>query len=288
MTFSVPIDVSTPTGPESTKLGDDRIRETKVSIVEFLNVEHDASQTDNKVTGTAYHTQVHLPEQSSAPTAVADTGIVYSKDSGGVTELFFKDSGGNEVQLTIGGKIQGTSIADDSVDEDTIQLNNDASLNSVDNAGTGTVDLIKADTSDQVEFGANLAALTMAGAIAMGANEITGLDDGDADGDAVHFGQWKVDNVAAAAVGAATESVTFPNGLIIKHGVESVVSGASDTVTFAYPFPGGILNAWVSYQTTGADGNECVYVRSLTVNDMIVQQIGITGSQNVSWLAIGY
>lgn len=147
--FTDPIDIGVPLSTESTKLGDDRIRENSRSTQEFLNVDHVADLIGNTVDSadSGYHTNVHLVEQS-APTAVADTGIIYSKDTAGATELYYKDDSGNEIQLTIGGKIQGTSLADNSVDEDVIQLNNNSYLTTVDNAGTGTIDMIKVGAND--------------------------------------------------------------------------------------------------------------------------------------------
>lgn len=41
-----------------------------------------------------------LPEQASAPAAKTDAGKVYTKDVGGVTELFYIDSAGTEYQIT--------------------------------------------------------------------------------------------------------------------------------------------------------------------------------------------
>ncbi|KKM62408.1 hypothetical protein LCGC14_1522000 [marine sediment metagenome] len=64
-------------------------------IVEsWLLIDHD---TDGE------HTQVTLPELGADPTAVANTGFVYTKDDAADTELFYRDDSGNIVQLTQDG-----------------------------------------------------------------------------------------------------------------------------------------------------------------------------------------
>jgi len=58
---------------------------------------------------------LRLTEQSSAPSHVANTGLVYSKEIGGLTELFYRDSNGTdtgqEIQLTSNGSINVGSIS---------------------------------------------------------------------------------------------------------------------------------------------------------------------------------
>ena len=60
----------------------------------WLLIDHD---TDGE------HTQVTLPELGADPTAVANTGFVYTKDDAGDTELFYRDDSGNIVQLSADG-----------------------------------------------------------------------------------------------------------------------------------------------------------------------------------------
>ena len=143
MAFTDKIDISTPAETESTKLGDDRMREAKRAWQEFLNVNHDAELTGTEIDSatSGYHTNVHLKEQTD-PVAVSDVGIVYAKDVSGVTELFYKDSDANVIQLTNDGIINLTSASLLGI------LANDTYLSAVDNAGTGTIDMIKVGTND--------------------------------------------------------------------------------------------------------------------------------------------
>ncbi len=63
-------------------------------IESWLLIDHD---TDGK------HTQVTLPELAVDPTAVTNTGFLYTKDDAGDTELYYRDDSGNIVQMTADG-----------------------------------------------------------------------------------------------------------------------------------------------------------------------------------------
>jgi hypothetical protein len=75
------------------KVGDD-VRLPVGSLAEILAV----------TSGDA--TQLRLIERASAPAAVANKGFVYTKDVSGTTELFYRDSAGNELQLTNVGQLK--------------------------------------------------------------------------------------------------------------------------------------------------------------------------------------
>jgi hypothetical protein len=65
-----------------------------------FDLEHEAD--DGK------HKYVTLPPQASTPSASATHGVLYSKDVAGVTELFYKDDNGVEVQMTVNGTPSAT------------------------------------------------------------------------------------------------------------------------------------------------------------------------------------
>lgn len=94
---------STPAGTDPISLGDNEIRQLKVDIRERLNTDHWFPSAD--VANSGYHRPVHIVEEASDPTAVADVGVLYTKDSGGVTELFYRDSAGGITQLTVNGQL---------------------------------------------------------------------------------------------------------------------------------------------------------------------------------------
>jgi len=65
-----------------------------------FDIEHEAD--DGK------HKYVTLVPQSPAPTLAATHGAVYSKDVAGISELFYKDDEGTEVQMTSNGAPSAT------------------------------------------------------------------------------------------------------------------------------------------------------------------------------------
>ena len=94
-------DVTDPSDTDDAKDGAEEIRNFKVDIQERVAVDHSftGSADDGK------HKVIQLMEQS-APTNAANEGRVYGKDFGGVTELCYMDSAGNEVRLTQSGSMQ--------------------------------------------------------------------------------------------------------------------------------------------------------------------------------------
>lgn len=109
--------------------------EFKDDISQRLTLDHfmDNVLTEGAANQDGRHRQVTLKERTK-PTEIADAGIVYTKDVSGVTELFFVDSAGNEVQLTDEGKLNSTSfenIVAESVSADSIDCykhSDDASI----------------------------------------------------------------------------------------------------------------------------------------------------------------
>ena len=94
---------ATPADGDDARAGANRIRDLKADISERLQQDHswDPAHADDDDDG--FHNKVTLLEQSSAPTNAADKGLLYTLDSGGVTELYYKDSAGNATQLTVAG-----------------------------------------------------------------------------------------------------------------------------------------------------------------------------------------
>lgn len=52
---------------------------------------------------------LQFTERATDPTNVADNGFVYTKDVGGITELFYQDDGGQVIQLTNNGAINAAT-----------------------------------------------------------------------------------------------------------------------------------------------------------------------------------
>lgn len=93
-------DSSAPADGTAIGLGAKGIRDTKMDIEERISVDHYMDgDLDSAVAGCdGHHRKVTLPEQSSAPDAITDAIILYTKEVGGSTCLYAKDSDG-EVRI---------------------------------------------------------------------------------------------------------------------------------------------------------------------------------------------
>lgn len=96
-----------PSDTEFARLGASRIRNLRADIRERMELDHDWSSDLNTA---GRHKKTTLEEQASDPTAIANYGILYTKDVAGTTELFYRDSAGNVIQITVGGNLEGGSL----------------------------------------------------------------------------------------------------------------------------------------------------------------------------------
>ena len=81
-----------------------KIRQVKVDARERLAKDHylDIAGTD---ADHGEHVKVTLREQAADPGTVANKGFLYTKDAGGVTELYYMDSGGTVTKITASGAV---------------------------------------------------------------------------------------------------------------------------------------------------------------------------------------
>ena len=87
---------------------------------------------------------------------------------------------------------------------------------------------------------------------------------------------------------AGEESVTFPNGLIMKFGSKSVSGDSTGSVSFATAFPGGIVQVQLTIETPISLGSDAgLSATSQTVSGFIIQN-GASFTETISWMAIGY
>ena len=86
---------------------------------------------------------------------------------------------------------------------------------------------------------------------------------------------------------AGEESVTFPNGLIMKWGSLDMTASSTSTVTFATAFS-TIVNVQVSWQIDNNDSTPPVRLKSPISNESIEIRNLIGGTAKVYWQAIGY
>ena len=86
---------------------------------------------------------------------------------------------------------------------------------------------------------------------------------------------------------AGEESITFPNGLIMKMGtITSIGGGGSQSVTFGTAFPNALTSAVASQVVSTASEPMIVTAKSIT-GLTLKNGTGATAS-NVPWIAIGY
>lgn len=151
-------DETAPAGTRKINLGDNDIREMKTQIREVIGVDHQFPSSGSAA-DTGYHNWVTLKEKSDLGTGAEGATILGSQTVSGKGELVYTDEDDNDVQITSGGKLGSASInilgndcdLDGSLISDGIGIDtNNTYITSKDAAGTGTVDLIKADGSDVV------------------------------------------------------------------------------------------------------------------------------------------
>jgi hypothetical protein len=90
-----------PPDTENINLGAGRIRNLKLDIRQRMAIDH--QWAGNAFDGK--HLQVQLPAIATPPALDASDGCVFASNPAGATELFYRDSSGNTVQLTLNGAV---------------------------------------------------------------------------------------------------------------------------------------------------------------------------------------
>ncbi len=86
---------------------------------------------------------------------------------------------------------------------------------------------------------------------------------------------------------AGGESVTFPNGLIMKMGtISSIGASGTQSVTFGTAFPNALVSAVTSQVVSGA--SEPMIVTAKSVTGLTLRNATGAAASNVPWIAIGY
>lgn len=150
-------DETAPAGNTSINLGDNRIRELKTQLREVIEVDHKFGSSGQDA-DNGKHNKCSFLEQANLGTGSVGEPILGAQTVSGKAELVFTDEDDNDIQLTSSGKLGGSStqILGSTVDcasllGDAIKIDtNNTYIKSKNAAGSGTVDLIKADTLDVV------------------------------------------------------------------------------------------------------------------------------------------
>ena len=269
--------ITTPAGSDDPKEADDRMREIKAAIQERMNVHHYWPLTANEVNdvNTGQQRNIEFYGPISKPTAATNKGWLYEKDVSSTVEFFWLDEADNELQITSGGYLYGTSLDPNGVNDSKIRLRNNQPLIALDAAGTGTVDLIKAGTDGNsvLPDGARMDT-SAAPDVNEGITNKKYVDDQNALKDGI-----------SPLVYAGEESVTFPNGLIVKMGYKETTS-TSATVTFATPFTGITTVVIVDRGTQMTYSAYIISAQSKTGFTAIID--AATYKTGFNWIAIGY
>lgn len=139
--FTATLRTDTPTGTDDPSEGDDRIRETKLALVERLDVDHyftpsGANTYDDPNTGK--HRFVRFVEPNNLTVMSAGEGALFTKDVNDVAELHWINEQDEIIQLTREGIINLSSNSLLGV------LAYNTYFTGINKAGTGTTNLIKA------------------------------------------------------------------------------------------------------------------------------------------------
>ena len=279
MAFTNNYDTSTPDGDTQTiPVLDDEIRDLKKAIQERLDgadIFWPLTGTQVSDTNAGKHRKVTFRGVlSTKPTLLSGETALYIKTVSGSSELFYENSAGLEIQLTSGGSLI---------------IANNTFLLSINQAGTGTVSLIKANTSDKpvLPDGAEMATDAAPTTNVQIANR-----------------KYVNDMMTPVATGpragyAGEESVTLPNGFIMKMGKTSTPTGdhtsgqGTVVVTFGTAFP----NSIISIQATVRDTSSAGPGLALAVKAASTSAITISWRESIAvvevldgiyWTAMGY
>jgi hypothetical protein len=107
-------DETAPTGTVAISGGDDRIRELKTQLREIFEIDHVMSSSGQD-TDWGRHKVVQLKQQDSSPASTTDVGKLFSKDVGGIPELFYRDDAANDTQITSAGSLYGKKYSEGTV-----------------------------------------------------------------------------------------------------------------------------------------------------------------------------
>lgn len=202
---------------------------------------------------------------------------------------------------TLNNAVNNAAISTDSVDNNTIEVNSNAlRLKDSSSKTTGVTFAKMQHISTAKVLGRASAsegdveeAFDFKDEDNMSSNSATALASQQsikAYADAAPLAQMKTNNVSGASVASNTESVTLPNGLIMKFGVvENSPFGNTgvNVVTFGTAFPNAVLNAQLTWETVNTGFTNPVYLKGNTVSTSGLTINNTSGTCDVYWQAIG-
>jgi hypothetical protein len=86
---------------------------------------------------------------------------------------------------------------------------------------------------------------------------------------------------------AGGESVTFPNGLIIKFGTVTATANGNTTVNYDADFLSGVVSAQLTIQEDNNGDRYSIKIASYDTGSLVIRNT-VGADLNVNWLVIGY
>lgn len=218
-------DTDTPLGSDAPSVLDDRIREAKDAVQERQNIDHYWPLTGSQVSDAdaGKHRKVTFLDlaaigDTTPPTQQSGEAHLFMVSD----ELWWQDDTNTKIKLTDGGYIEYQSVTD---------VNNNTYIKAVDAAGTGTVDLIKANADDvpEITVGAVLSAETAPDSNAAIANK-----------------KYVDDQVNLSAY---TNLDSENNAMVIAHAYKAATAG----FVYAHSQDGAVGNVLIGYVGTTDD-----------------------------------
>ncbi len=100
--------------------------------------------------------------------------------------------------------------------------------------------------------------------------------------------EWSPTDYAGDGSSDSRESVTFPNGIIFKHGVIAATTDGNKTVTFDTAFPNGIVSVNAIPRSSAGDTIDCAILGAPTTSSFVVQIANENSLTHFYWQAWGY
>lgn len=139
------LNVSTPAGSDDPREADDRMREIKNAFIERLDRDHSWNTSATSVydgDDVGKHDKITFIEAADIGTGASGQPVLGAETVSGAPELTWLTEGDATLNITDAGTLN-------IVEADLLgTVTNNTYFTAIDNAGTGTVDLIKADAND--------------------------------------------------------------------------------------------------------------------------------------------
>lgn len=237
-------------------------------------------------TQTGVHTNIIAKEQSGNPTVAANQSSLFCKEADGKCNWHLKDEDATVTQLTSAGKIR--SAATDMLDEDDMASDSATKTPSQQSVkayvDSGTVTMTnKTLTSPVINTG--ISGTAIKDEDDMASDSATAVPTQQSTKAYVDAGLATKSGLMTPSSYAGEESITFPNGMILKQGYVVDSGTGTTTVTFASAFPTASISCQVTAKRATSTTRGDV-VSGLTTSTLTIKcPAGVTGWY---WQAWGY